>query len=208
MSRSVLADPWDILIGLRPGLVRALANLAGSTEGDLLVTLQVMPWGDRATLAGYGVIELERTASGRGRVVSVHPDAVELVNVAASMVNSADELAEPEFVEQQQAEAEDVTASRAELLAGAALPLIEVVHQQVATDDTCVSGVVEKVEPLGSLGRVRIRVHRGSGKEDGTIEVAADRAELHSGSEVALCYATPTDWLAHPKSMHVLSDSH
>lgn len=203
MSNDVLADPWDILIGLRPELVRALANLAGSTQGDLLVTFQVMPWGDRATLAGYGVIDLARGEGGSGRVVSVHPEALELVNVAASMVGTS--LVQDE-AGLSASTTDDDLGLKAELLASAALPLIEVVHDHAGAGENCVSGIVEHVQSLGRLGRAQIRVFVSSGEGDPMIEVAIDSTELHDGLEVALCYSTLDAPLSHPKSMHLLND--
>lgn len=202
MSNEVLADPWDILIGLRPELVRSLANLAGSTQEDLLVTFQVMPWGDRATLAGYGVLELARNGKAQGRVVSVHPEAIDLVNVAASMVNTTltadtDHAADATF---------RAIGHDAELLAGAALPLIEVVHDQIAANENCVPGIVEHIESIGRLGRVQIRILLGAGSTDQTIEITTDDpSELHDGLEVALCYSNLRDPLTHPKSLHPLN---
>lgn len=71
----------EILDGLAPGLIITLARLAGSTLGDLRVTMQLAPFGDRATLAAYDLLHHEKD-----RRVVVHPRLVEMTYAAVQRV--------------------------------------------------------------------------------------------------------------------------
>lgn len=82
-------DPQQVLQGLAPSLVIDLAKLAGSSLDDLQVTMQMMPWGDRATLAAYDIVELEADASRTSRQIKVLPVALTLVAAAAELVAEA-----------------------------------------------------------------------------------------------------------------------
>lgn len=90
-------DPHSILTGLAPSLVIDLARHAGSSLDDLQVTFQLLPWGDRATLAAYEVVVLEGPANRPGRRLTVRPVALDLIAAAAEVVAAA---AEPEAVAQ------------------------------------------------------------------------------------------------------------
>lgn len=70
-----------ILKGLRPGLVLDLADLDGSTLDDLNVTVQVMSYGDRAVLAAYGLVSIDRDG-GRSKTRAL-PKLVEATRAAA-----------------------------------------------------------------------------------------------------------------------------
>lgn len=76
-------DPREVLFGLRPGLVADLAQLAGSTMDDLKVTFQVLSFGDRATLAAYGLIEMNSSAEHPRAVVGVSELMLEVISTAA-----------------------------------------------------------------------------------------------------------------------------
>ena len=67
----------QIFQGLRPGLVLDLADLDGSTIDDLNVSLQIMPFGDRATLAAYELVAID------GRKPTALPKLVEATRAAA-----------------------------------------------------------------------------------------------------------------------------
>lgn len=69
------------LDGLAPDLIVTLAELHGSDPVDLLVTVQLMRWGDRATLRAYGAIDTD----GR-RVAAVLPRFYELSDAALTDV--------------------------------------------------------------------------------------------------------------------------
>jgi len=86
-----------VLLGLSPRLVIDLARLAGASLDDLEVTFQLMPWGDRATLAAYKVVTLDEESDKPGRGLRVHPVALELVSAAAEVTALA---AEPSAVAQ------------------------------------------------------------------------------------------------------------
>lgn len=88
-------DPHTVLTGLAPSLVIDLARQAGSSLDDLQVTLQLMPWGDRATLAAYDVVTLDGPADRPGRRLTVQPIALDVVAAAAEVVAAA---AEPHAV--------------------------------------------------------------------------------------------------------------
>lgn len=97
----------DVLVGLRPGLVHDLAAYAGADHRALAVTFAGMPWGDRATLAAYGVITLRRDTHGGGRVRSVAPWAVDLVNLAADVAFGDDTIDELRPLQDELREADD-----------------------------------------------------------------------------------------------------
>jgi hypothetical protein len=184
-------DPYDILRGLRPGLVIDLAHLAGSSVDDLRVTFQVMDWGDRATLAAYGVIELGDDASNPNRELRVNDSAVELVEAAAEVVANA---VEPAAVTRllEATDAPEAT-SDADFDPVApwedALPLVEVstYEQQQASEGQVVYGVVEAVKELADLKAVTVAV------------VASDTssfavANARFGRAVEVLVATPKEF--------------
>lgn len=86
---AVAYDPEDILLGLSPQLVIDLARLAGATLEDLEVTLELMPWGDRATLAAYGIVVLGNERDKVQRGLTVRPEALNLISAAAEAVAAA-----------------------------------------------------------------------------------------------------------------------
>ena len=81
-------DAAKVLAGLAPKLVITLAQLVGASLEDLQVTVQLLPWGDRATLAAYRVIEMDSN-TGPGRKVRVLPECQELTYAAAELVAEA-----------------------------------------------------------------------------------------------------------------------
>lgn len=81
------AEPAKVLTGLAPQLVITLAQLAGASLEDLRVTIQLLPWGDRATLAAYGAIEIVEN-HGR-RTIRVLPWLQELAWAAVELVAEA-----------------------------------------------------------------------------------------------------------------------
>lgn len=70
-----------ILEGLRPGLALDLADLDGSSFEELNVSIQVMPYGDRATLAAYDLVLIDR--SGEKSRTAALPKLVEATRAAA-----------------------------------------------------------------------------------------------------------------------------
>ena len=166
-------EPWDVLVGLAPSLVEDLAQLVGSTEEDLLVSFQVMPYGNRATLAAYGLIEMDKSPGGRRRVVSVSPAAVELVNSASEFLAESNdqELADAD---------EPAHLQRAHLLASAAVPWVHVVSNPVDATGVPVRGVVVAVDP----DRVRVRVPLLTSDADDAVEVLADDIQISPEHEI------------------------
>lgn len=82
-------EPARVLAGLAPKLVITLAQLVGSSLEDLQVTVQLLPWGDRATLAAYGAIEMDDHHDGRGRKIRVLPECEDLTWAAHELVTEA-----------------------------------------------------------------------------------------------------------------------
>ena len=195
----------EILDGLNEGLLTALANLNGSTEDDLLVTFQVMPWGDRATLAAYGVVVLVREG-GVGRVASVSPIATELIAAAAEHVASK----RPE-----KAQADDDKHGAGGLLAAAALPLIDVrADEEVSDGAMVVPGIVETVndDTSEAIKRVVVRVPLATFNDNAEapdttrVQFATWlNARLSVGAVVKLTYADEESSLQNPTALLVTS---
>lgn len=156
----------DVLVGLSPELVLDLAHLAGSTLDDLLVTFQVMPWGDRATLAAYKAIELAPSGPSRGRVSKVLPFSLELVEAAAEIAGGSSDVARMaaelrflEQVDQDEADPSLDSFSQENLLDSAAIPFVEVTSSDEQRSATRrVYGIVESVAGTRQLSRLRVRV--------------------------------------------------
>ena len=87
-SEEAYFDASKVLAGLAPKLVITLAQLVGQSLEDLQVTIQLLPWGDRATLAAYGAITMDDN-TGPGRKVRALPACEELTYAAAELVAEA-----------------------------------------------------------------------------------------------------------------------
>jgi hypothetical protein len=94
----------DALKGLPPRLVINLARLAGTTLGDLGVTLQLMPYGYRAALVAYGLIEMSEPDKTGVRRVQAQPFCLEVIAAAAELIAS---LADPAEIAAALADAND-----------------------------------------------------------------------------------------------------
>lgn len=193
----------EMLEGLNESLIEALASLNGSTEDDLLVTFQVMPWGDRATLAAYGVVTLMREG-GVGRVAAVAPVAVELTAAAAEYVA----VKRP-----QRAQNDSEKHGVGGLLAAAALPLVDIRDDEATSDAAMVvPGIVEtvEVEALEGIKRIVVRVplatlNKSTGGPDTTrVQFAAWLGtQLEVGAVVKLTYGDEESSLQHPTALLV-----
>lgn len=81
-SETPLDKHYETLLGIRPGLVKELAELHGQDFTDVSVSMQVMPFGDRAVLSAYGYF-----TDSDLRVMS--PEIIELIEAAYSVILKA-----------------------------------------------------------------------------------------------------------------------
>jgi hypothetical protein len=194
----VTFNPVDVLVGLSPSLVEDLATFVGSSEEDLLVSFQIMPWGDRAALAAFGIVELSDKPGERGRVIKVASAAVDLVNAAFEALQAGELVARPE---------------RSAVLAGAAVPLVHVVSEtgrEPWSDDDdalAVPATIESVDRSAAYSRLRIMVPVSDdplGRRDVAVEVASLAEEVFTaGTTVRLLYSKDSASIGHPSQLKV-----
>lgn len=164
-------DPRRVLTGLAPSLVIDLARHAGSSLDDLQVTFQLLPWGDRATLAAYDVVVLEGPANRPGRRLTVRPVALDLIAAAAEVVAAA---AEPEAVAQV---LNTLGAGAADADAAEAVP-VDVGRSGGAPSDGVhvLQGIVEAVRTVN--GRKLIDIASADTDDPGRSFTVAPTAEI------------------------------
>jgi hypothetical protein len=154
-------NAYKVLRGLSPALVIDLARLAGATLDDLEVTFQLMPWGDRATLAAYRVVTLDDVSDTPGRGLRVHPVALDLVSAAAEVAAAA---AEPRAVAHLLMQRErDLEEAEGEPVPVAVATLSE----QKRSGAKLVEGVVHAVDVKDGAQLVAVEV-RATEADDGT----------------------------------------
>lgn len=209
--------PMDVLLGLTPSLVEDLASLVGHTEEDLFVSFQVMPWGDRATLAAYDIVDLDPSSGNRGRILRVSPAAVELVNAAAELVGGGwdTDLVEAgaATVEQHPGVSGRDRQERVQMLAAAALPRVDIVDT-VDRDDVVksVMGIVAEVDMSESLERLWVTVPLATPQGGGasgdaqwkTVEVTPwPPTKVEPGDHVTLNYESDDALIGNPTTMMI-----
>ena len=196
-------DPTDVLVGLSPSLVEDLATFVGSSEEDLLVSFQIMPWGDRAALAAFKIVELSDKPGQRGQVIKVTPAAVDLVNAA--------------FEALQAAEVSTPRVKGSSVLAGAAVPLVHVVsgagRDSWADDEALeVPATIESVDRSAAFSRLRIMVPVSDdplGRRHVAVEVASWAEEVFTaGTAVSLFYTKDSASIGHPSRLKVEETQH
>jgi hypothetical protein len=141
-------EPEDVLPGLAPQLVIDLAGVAGASLDDLVEILQLAPYGDRAAMAAYGLIDLGQDHDGHRRPIRVKPFCLKVIAAAAEFVAS---VADPNVVAMHlQLAADDLAPEESYV------PLTSP-DQQAERDDYVVSGVVRHATVQGE-GRMRVEV--------------------------------------------------
>lgn len=187
-------DPRQVLAGLSPRLVIDLARLAGSSLQDLQTTCQVLPWGDRATLAAYDVVDLGPVNKSGRRSLTVRPEALDLVQAAAAIVAEA---ASPDAV----ARILDPTYSEP----AGPVPVEAVNIRDLEKDDgRLIEGVVEGIHVHGddqvlevALGTGKPGSSRTASHSDsvgGVVFVSTDlKFRVHAASPVVLQYEDDLD---------------
>lgn len=189
-------DPYDVLRGLSPRLVIDLAHLAGSTIDDLRVTFQVMPWGDRATLAAYGVIDLGDDSSTPDRELKVNDSAVNVVEAAAEVVADAvDPAAVARLLDLTGDAQSPGDEGEAVIVDDGTLPLVAVstFAEQRASEGKLVYGIVEDIEESADVNAI-------------TVAVKAAGASIASVSNLRLGPAVEVQVVT-PKTFFVTTDS-
>ena len=78
---------FENMKGMRPDFIPDLAQLSGSSLDELDATLELMPWGDRATLQAYGYLILEGNSNQIGRTVRCNESILDLIQAAVSICN-------------------------------------------------------------------------------------------------------------------------
>jgi hypothetical protein len=192
-------DPYDVLRGLSPRLVIDLAHLAGSTINDLRVTFQVMPWGDRATLAAYGVIDLGDDSSSPDRELKVNDSAVDVVEAAAEVVADAADPAAVARLLNLTGDAQPADDQGEFVTVDETLPLVSVstFAEQRASEGKLVYGIVEEIEESAEVNAITVAVKAAGGG-------IASALNLRLGSTVEVQVVTPKTFFVTTESSVVL----
>jgi hypothetical protein len=176
----------DVLHGMSPRLVIELARLAGASLGDLSVTLHLMPYGDRAVMVAYGLIEMGPEDGSGYRSLRVDPFCLEVVAAAAELVAS---VVDPTAVAVRLAEFD---------LADAAVPYVPVatLEEQSGEGRKSFTGLVQNAEHI-SPGVVQLDVALCEPEESGPTPTRTDRVvrvvtedkpSFHNDALVSLAY--------------------
>lgn len=173
-------DPYKVLPGLAPALVITLAKLAGSSADDLHVTLPLLPWGDRATLAAYRVIDLDDKADAPRRSLTVRAEMLDLIAAAADVVAQS---VDPQAVAQ--------TLARTSPTAAVGEPVpVEVRPVRRADEGRALHGVIEAVHRQADgrrLLRVTVTSDEASATESWLVEPSVDfRADTSTEVQIGM----------------------
>jgi hypothetical protein len=192
-------DPYDVLRGLSPRLVIDLAHLAGSTIDDLRVTFQVMPWGDRATLAAYGVIDLGDDSSNPDRELKVNDSAVDVVEAAAEVVADAVDPAAVARLLDLTGDAQSPSDDAESAMVDGTLPLVAVstFAEQRASEGKLVYGIVEDIEESADVNAITVAVKAAGGS-------VASVSNVRLGAAVEVRVVTPKTFFVTTDSSVVL----
>jgi hypothetical protein len=174
----------DVLHGMSPRLVIELARLAGASLRDLSVTLHLMPYGDRAVMVAYGLIEMGPEDGSGHRALRVDPFCLEVVAAAAELVAS---VVDPTAVAVRLAEFD---------LADATYVPVATLEEQSGEGRKSFTGLVQNAEHI-LPGMVQLDVALREPEKSGPIPahterivrvVTEDKPSFHNDALVSLAY--------------------